>query len=256
MRYLLLLGASALLGHDMWIEPATFRPDPGQVVAVKLRVGQDLLGDPIPRSAHLIRDFVIADGVGRQNVAGREGSDPAGFVRVANAGVSVIGYNSNASAVELEAEKFNAYLKEEGLDAVLAARVRRKESGKKVREQFSRCAKSLLSAGAGQGDRILGFPLELLAEQNPYSLKPGEALPVRLVYGNRPLAGALVVAINRLRPAEKVTARTDREGRVKLLLNRDGMWMVKAVHMTAAQAGAEADWSSYWASLTFAMGSK
>ena len=30
--------------HDMWIEPATFAPQPGSIVAVKLRVGQDLIG--------------------------------------------------------------------------------------------------------------------------------------------------------------------------------------------------------------------
>ena len=44
--------------HDMWIEPATFAPQPGSIVAVKLRVGQDLIGDPIPRSAALIREQV------------------------------------------------------------------------------------------------------------------------------------------------------------------------------------------------------
>jgi hypothetical protein len=66
--------------HDMWIEPATFAPQPGSIVAVKLRVGQDLIGDPIPRSAALIREFVADSAGGRKLVVGREGSDPAGFV--------------------------------------------------------------------------------------------------------------------------------------------------------------------------------
>ncbi|MFN0102872.1 MAG: DUF4198 domain-containing protein [Bryobacteraceae bacterium] len=249
----------ALWGHDMWIEPTSFRPEAGQLIGVKLRVGQELLGDAIPRNARAIREFVVADASGRQTVMGREGSDPAGFLRVANAGVAVIGYSSHASSMELPADQFNAYLKEEGLEAVMAERARRKQGGAKARELFSRCAKSLLATGAtapGQGDRALGFPLELVAERNPYGLGPGEALPVRLTYENRPLAGALVVALNRLQPGVKVTARTDREGRVRLRLPGDGMWMVKAVHMIPAPAGAEAEWASYWASLTFAMGSK
>lgn len=235
----------AVEGHDMWIEPATFWPAAGQTVGVKLRVGQELLGDPIPRSAGLIREFVVVDAAGRRTVIGREGSDPAGYVR---GGAAVIGYWSNPSTVELEADKFNTYLKEEGLESVLAERARRKQIGMKVREQFSRCAKSLL---AGSGDRLLGFPLELMAERNPHELS-GTALPVRLTYESRPLAGALVVAMNRQRPTEKVSARADKDGRVRLQIKGDGVWLVKAVHMIPAGE----EWASYWASLTFGLENK
>jgi hypothetical protein len=30
-----------------------------------------------------------------------------------------------------------------------------------------------------------------------------------------------------------------------------GVWLVKAVHMIPAKPGTNADWESYWASLTF-----
>jgi uncharacterized GH25 family protein len=239
----------AMSGHDMWVEPSTFNPAPGQMVAVKLRVGQELLGDPIARSARSMREFVVVDGEGRHTVMGREGSDPAGYVRGREA---VIGYWSHPSTVELDADKFNAYLKEEGLESVLAERARRKQNGAKVREQFSRCAKSLL---AGAADRQLGFPLELVAERNPHGLGTAP-LPIRLIYLNRPLSGALVVAINKLNPEEKVTVRTGKAGRAHLRLAREGMWMLKAVHMVAGPGSAEADWVSYWASLTFGLGSK
>jgi uncharacterized GH25 family protein len=76
---------------------------------------------------------------------------------------------------------------------------------------------------------------------------------VRLTYENRPLAGALVVAMNRLHPAQKLAARTDRDGRVRFRLPAGGMWLVKAVHMIPAPAGTNAEWASYWASLTFEM---
>jgi len=166
----------------------------------------------------------------------------------------VIGYRSNPSKVELAAEKFNLYLKEEGLDAVASVRSSRHETDAKAHEIFSRCAKSLVLSGPAnesQGDRRLGFTLELVAERNPYNLRPGQDLPVRLTYENRPLAGALVVAMNRLNPAEKVAARTDRDGRVRLRLKPGGMWLIKAVHMIQAPAGSDAEWASYWASLTF-----
>src|SRR5438128_10847513 len=33
------LSGAPLLAHDMWIEPTTFFPEPGQIVGVRLRVG-------------------------------------------------------------------------------------------------------------------------------------------------------------------------------------------------------------------------
>ena len=245
---------ASLFAHDMWIDPTTFSPESGQIVGVRLRIGQDLLGDPLPRDPALINQFIVEDETGRKPLVGRDGADPAGFLRVATPGLLVIGYRSNPSAVELTPEKFNQYLKEEGLDAVAALRARRNETGARAREIFSRCAKSLVLSGSAnekQSDRSLGFPLELVAERNPYALRAGQDLPVRLTYENHPLPGALVVALNRVNPAEKVAARTDRDGRVRLQLRPAGMWMIKAVHMVPAPAGTNAEWASYWASLTF-----
>lgn len=243
-----------LHAHDMWIEPATFAPDAGQVVGVRLKVGQDLMGDPLPRDPRLINEFVVQDPAGRQPLVGRDGSDPAGFFRIAAQGLLIIGYRSNPSAIEQTADKFNQYLKEEGLDAIAALRARKNLTGAKARELFSRCAKSLVVSGSpspAQGDRALGFTLELVTEQNPYALNAGQELPVRLLYEGRPLAGALVVAMNRLHPSEKLTARSDEAGRVRFRLQKSGMWLIKAVHMVEAPAGADADWVSYWASITF-----
>ena len=250
------LSGASLGAHDMWIHPTTFLPESGQIVGVRLRVGQDLLGDPVPRDPALIDQFIVEDAAGRKPLVGRDGADPAGFLRVAAPGLMIVGYRSNPSPVELTAEKFNQYLKEEGLDAVAASRARRNETGNKAREIFSRCAKSLILSGAAneeQRDRTLGFTLELVAEKNPYVLRADDDLPVRLTYQNRPLAGALVVAINRRNPSEKLSARTGDDGRVRLRLPAAGMWLVKAVHMIPAPAGAGAEWASYWASLTFEM---
>ena len=248
------LTQTTLFAHDMWIEPTTFSPEPGQIVGVRLRVGQDLLGDPLPLDPALVNQFVLEDAAGRKPVVRRDGADPAGFLRVAMPGLVVIGYRSNPSAIEMAADKFNQYVKEEGLDGVAALRAGRHETGARIHELFSRCAKSLVLSGSpsdAQGDRRLGFPLELVAERNPYAMRAGEGLPVRLTYENRPLAGALVVAMNRLNPSEKLSARTDSDGRVRFTLRPGGMWLIKAVHMVPAPAGTSAEWASFWASLTF-----
>ena len=139
---------TSLLAHDMWIDPMTFFPASGQVVGVRLRVGQDLIGDPLPRDPALINQFVVEDDKGRQPLVGRDGAYPAGFLRITDPGLLVVAYHSKPSAVELASDKFNDYLTEEGLDAVAALRAQRDETGAKARETFSRCARSLLLSGS------------------------------------------------------------------------------------------------------------
>ena len=63
-----------------------------------------------------------------------------------------------------------------------------------------------------------------------------------------------MVAINKRNPSEKMAVRSDRNGCAKFQLRSDGMWLIKAVHMIQAPAGSNAEWMSYWASLTFEMG--
>jgi uncharacterized GH25 family protein len=249
---LLLILCTSLRAHDMWIQPANFSPAAGDIVSLRLLVGQDFLGDPLPRDPTLIRQFVVQDHAGRKPVIGRDGANPAGFIRVAEPGLNVVGYFSNPSSVEETAQQFNKYLTDEGLDTAAALRASRKQTGSNVRELFTRCAKTLVAAdGTGGADTALGFTLELVAERNPYTLHAGEELPLRLTYESHPLAGALVIAMNRHNPADKIRARTGSDGRVKLRLPASGMWLVKAVHMVPAPPASQADWQSYWASLTF-----
>ena len=256
---LALLLAAPVWAHDFWIQPASFAPAPGQAVAVRLLVGEHFSGEAVarPDPAGLLR-FVLADATSPSSVTvpGRTGADPAGLLRLARPGAYLIGFHGKPNAIELAAAKFNAYLEDEGLDAVLAARAERGQLGEPGREIYSRCAKSLVFAGpatddALPADRALGFTLELIAERAPHRLRDGEALPVRLLYEGRPLAGALVVAIPGAPTSDRIALRSDAEGRVLLRLPRRGPWLVKAVHMRPAPPGSGADWESLWASLSF-----
>ncbi len=248
--------AAPLLAHDFWIEPSSFRPEVDSTVGVRLMIGQGFQGEPLPRNPALITKFVMVSGGGETEIAGRPADDPAGMVRIAAPGLQIVGYRSRNSSVALEAAKFESYLREEGLEAIVAERARRGDSQKESRELFSRCAKALLFAGPGKPvgeDRDLGFTLELRAEKNPYGLHAGSELPVGLTYEGKPLAGALVTAIpkNPGDASEKLAQRTDKNGRVRLRLPREGAWLIKAVHMVAAPPDSGADWQSLWASLTF-----
>jgi uncharacterized GH25 family protein len=247
------LAAAAVSAHDFWIEPSSFRVEKGARLDVALRVGEGYRGDPVARNPDKIRRFVLVGPAGEQALAGEAGQDPAGQAVIAGPGLFVIGYHSHPSSITLEAPKFEAYLKEEGLERVSALRAARGEGAQPGREIYSRCAKALVASGRTEkasADRRLGLPLELVPEANPYEGRGGPTA-VRLLFRDQPLEGALVVALPKDAPEKKVEARTDSSGRVVLELGAGRTWLVKTVHMVEAPSGSGADWESLWASLTF-----
>jgi uncharacterized GH25 family protein len=256
---LAILAGGALRAHDLWIEPSAFTPAPGQHVAVRLRVGQGFRGDPVPRDPKLMERFAALGAKGEVPIPGVPNTEPAGFASFADPGLEVLVYDSRREPIELEGAKFEEYLREEGLQNVISLRAKRGQSAAPGREVFSRCAKALVAVGGGGGkdaggrgyDRVAGLPLELVPEKNPYTLTGGGDLPVRLLYAGKPLADVLVMALQKGRAGEAVSARSDAKGRVALHLDGPGVWLVKAVHMVAAPKEAGADWESFWASVTF-----
>ena len=243
--------SSVSLAHDFWIEPSNFRPRVGEEVSVALRVGQDFRGDPVPRDDRRIIRFALVSAGGAKPVGGLPATDPAGVAKIEEAGWSVVAYRSSRSPVKLEPAKFEQYLTEEGLDRILAIRKQRGETDRAGNEVFSRCAKSLLAVPpVDKGfDRIVGLTLELVAETSP-AAPARDGFHVRLLYEGKPLEGALIVALPQAQPDRKLRARTGRDGRAALPLDR-GVWLVKAVHMIPAPPDTGAEWESLWASLTF-----
>ena len=247
------LAVAAVSAHDFWIEPSAFRVENGAQVDVALRVGEGYRGDPVARNPEKIRRFVLVGPAGEQPLPGDAGQDPAAKAVIAGPGLFVIGYHSHPSSITLEAPKFEAYLREEGLERVIALRAARGQSALPGREIYSRCAKALVASGPADKklpDRTLGLPLELVPEANPYR-GGGGPTAVRLLFRDQPLEGALVVSLPKDAPEKKLEARSDASGRVVLELGAGRTWLVKAVHMVEAPAGSGADWESLWASLTF-----
>lgn len=250
----LLFVAQQALAHDFWIEPQAFQAKPGARVPLRLFVGQDFQGDSVPYFPQKFERYVAAGPAGLQPIPGVLGDEPAGAVTPAAPGLYVVGLHTKPDAVSFDsAEEFERYLLKEGLERNLALHRRRFKPGKRIEETYFRCAKSLIAVGAlpdGAADQALGFPLELVAETNPYQTPK---LRLRLLYQNKPLEGALIVAFNKTEPLAKLKARTGKDGRVEFDLARRGVWLVTSVHMIPAPLLSGYDWKSLWASLSFEM---
>jgi uncharacterized GH25 family protein len=188
-------------------------------------------------------------------------------------GGTLVAYQSNDAFLELAADRYNAYLKMEGLDETLAERKRQGAEAGAGREHYSRCAKTWIAppaaagkAGGQGGNRLVepvGLPYEIVPLGDPASEKK---LRVRLIFQGKPLAGALLRAWNRSLERDAVPTdaasrdsvpdtfegRSDREGVVSVPVDRPGEWLLNSVHMQAAPPRSGADWESIWASFSFA----
>lgn len=250
----LLLFCGPAAAHEFWIEPTKFRPASGERVPLKLYVGQHFAGDALLYNPGQFERYVYVGPTGEASkVPGTLGDDSAGSVPIEDAGLYVVGFYSKKFDINFESyEEFEKYLVAEGLERHRALAKKRAKLRDGVFETYTRCAKALIPAGAPNAapvDRVLGFPLELVAQNNPY--RGDGRLTVQLLYRGKPVADALVVAFDKQRPSDRLGARTGQDGRATLTLARPGVWLVNAVHMIPAPLLSAADWESFWASLTF-----
>jgi hypothetical protein len=240
-----------LHAHDFWIEPGTFHPAPGAMVTVALRVGQNFVGDPVPRSSSMIERFIVRQAGRDDPVNGLENVDPAGWIRADGETTAVIAYRSRPTFIELPPAKFEEYLRLEGLDSIIDLRTRRGERDKPGRERFFRYAKALLT-GARTSTAVtqpVGLGYEIVPDEDPtIGASPFRG---RVLYRGAPLTGVLVVAMLQSDPSVRMTMRSDAQGAFSFLLPRPGVWLIKATHMIRASFFSGAEWDSLWASLTF-----
>jgi uncharacterized GH25 family protein len=181
----------------------------------------------------------------------------------------MMAYESAFRPIELPAGLFDRYLADEGLDGPRAARAKSGAAAGPGRERYARCAKTWLmgtgrARAAERATHVLGLRFELVPGRVPSA--PGESLTVRALFQGRPLTHALVRAwrrpiasgwapasiADRDSVAPVAEGRTDAEGLVTLRIHGAGEWLINSVHMVPSAAPEEADWESYWASLTFA----
>ena len=221
------------------------------MVAVGLRVGQDFIGDPVPRASAYIASFAVRHNGNTQDIGGSDRIDPAGFLRAEGGATAIISYASTGADIELPPGEFEDYLRLYGLDDIVASRASRGEKNKPGRERFFRCAKALLTglSSSSAVTRPLGLAYEIVPDDDPTArLQPFRG---RILYDGKPLAGALVVALLHGEPGVHLQTQSDAKGAITLPLPRPGVWLIKSVHMVRAGFFSSEDWDSYWASLTF-----
>lgn len=253
--------APAVAGaHDYWLQPRDFWVAPGGAVPMSIQVGHGPSRQAWPIDLGRVLLFRSRSGAGDADRRGELRSGPTGEetrLIFKTSGVHVLALQTTPTFSDLPALRFNDYAREEGLAPALKWRDAHAQTDKPGREYYSRRAKALVRVGDQPGPDILvttpvGLNLEIVPERNPYTLPANEALPVRIIFEGRPLAGATVKLTNLDFDNRPLAVRqTDKNGRAVFQVPHRGTWLINVIWTKPTPGDARADFETTFSSLTF-----
>lgn len=247
-----------LTGHDLYLLPDKFRPAAGETIHVAFHNGDSFPESEVAPKPERLRNAVLRSALRSVPISHLQisGKETLGTATVVETGSLFLSVETVPNFIELPAEKFTDYLREEGLTGVIAWRESHGESTQPGRERYQKFAKSLLVSGAGNDffQKPQGLTIEIVLLKDPSAMRAGAQLPVQVLLRGKPARDLSVEAAwagDGGRKKVSVVGRTDADGRVVVPLTNPGKWRLHALFMERCNDAKAADWESYWASLTF-----
>jgi uncharacterized GH25 family protein len=264
MKKVLLLSAALMasfwaMSHEFWLLPSTWFAQPGQPVRVQLCVGEGFRCEPWEAGTSRVTQFSsYVEKKSTHHLASlqKHGLDSL-WLYFEQPGTHLVALSTNSKLIELAADKFDAYLEEDGLEHIRALRRERGQTDRPGRELYRREAATLIQVGTQPSHVFFdstSFELRILPEKNPLLSASTDSLGFQIQFKGQPLTNALVRHWHHDAAGEPVVQfkKSDALGRVRFQLNA-GPQMVSVVHMLPHSEPKEADWQSIWGNLTFCL---
>ena len=269
-----LANLTPLHAHEFWLAPVSTALTVGDTAELTLHVGEFFEGDLVGFSAAQtvsLRQYSADGSKDLRALLSPSTAQRALTLPLAKTGSYLVAFESQPNSITLTADSFNAYLHDEGLDFIKTRRETAGTGKAPARERYRRYVKTLLRVGqapaSARGSALAikdktyavraGHRLEIMPLADPLAMSPGDALRVRVLFEDKPLAGALVKAWHkRAGQTLIIRATSASDGSVSYNLPYAGAWMLSVVHMIPAIGEKDLDWDSLWGNLTFSMPSK
>lgn len=256
--FVVLLGlATMLMSHEFWLQPDKFIYKAGDDVNLRLLVGENFEGENWTGNNQSVQSFHlhlhdVTDDLSPQ--VSEEVGDSLQF-SIHEAGTYMITYNSTNKHIELKPDEFLAYLKEDGIQDAIDYRNANNETDSIGRENYQRSVKTLFQVGDlinSIHKKQTNLPVDIIPLSNPYKFKRGDTLTVRILFQKKPLSNSMVKVWHRVNnETEKIELVSNENGEVRFHVKAIGSWMISTVKMIRLPDGNDAQWQSYWGSLTF-----
>ena len=193
MKKLLFLLIALVLfsSHDMYLKLDTYFLDSQTTASIKLFNGTfDKSENTIDRNRMV--DVSLVGNGNRTQVDSSQWSELDGATilnfTTGGAGTWVAGVSTRPRNIEMAAADFNKYLEHDGVLDMLEWRKTNNALDQDAVEKYSKHVKTIFQVGSQRTDdwkTILGYPIEFIPLGNPYTLKAGDELQVKLLWQGR-----------------------------------------------------------------------
>lgn len=256
--------ASAASAHELFLKPGQHYVAPDSEIEIDLFNGSYAeSANPVGRE-RMADASIVSDGkrVAIDAAAWRDSEQFAILTtKMAKPGTHAIGVSTRPKAITLEANDFDVYLHEEGIDDVAADRKRDNAPATPVTERYSKHVRTVVQVGQALTDdasQPLGYPTELLLLSNPASLKAGRILTFQALYRGKPLPNQLVYASHEGLHAHdasgahvsRIKVRTGADGKATVKIDQAGKWYLTMIYLRKVDE-TDVQYESNWSTVTF-----
>jgi hypothetical protein len=119
--FILLFFSFLLSAHEFWLEPDKFLYEAGEPITIKFLVGENFEGENWSGNRLKVNQlyFYSKDFTDELSSEISEEKGDSLQISIFDEGTAMLTFNSNNSFINLEAEKFNEYLKEDSLQTAI-----------------------------------------------------------------------------------------------------------------------------------------
>jgi hypothetical protein len=249
--------AGRLCAHDLYLMPDRFLTKPGAPLRVVFQNGDEFPKGTSAVKPERLRNTRLVSQAGTAEFTGiaAEAKQTVASVKAPGPGLAILTSSTLPGFIELDAVKFKSYLEHENLTNAIQWREKHGETGKPGRERYSKYVKSMIRVDRSDGffAHKTGLTIEIVPEADPYSLKPGQNLPVQVLFRGQPAVDVAVESawLEGGKSKLETIGRTDGEGRIQIPVKAAGPHRLHAIAMERCADPKAAGWESFWASLTF-----
>jgi uncharacterized GH25 family protein len=247
-----------VFAHEFWIQPNKFIYKRGETVNLRFLVGEKFKGANWTANKDKVNSLrLYFDDVTDKNLDDNLGDKTGDSLQLAmlDEGTVMVTLNTKNTFIDLAPDEFNAYLREDGLTEAIEYRSKTGDTIKHGLEYFQRSVKTIFQVGSKTTDAYkhkTDLPLDIIPTEHPYSVSKDGHFKVKILFKGQKLKKAKVKVWHRLEgKVSQHEYTTDDDGELKFFLSPEGQWMISCVKMVRLENDLQAEWQSYWGSLTW-----
>lgn len=200
-HFFLVLAFILLCSHDLYIRMDSYFLKPNQKATLNLYNGTFEKSENLITRDRMLDASLVFNG-NRYPIDPSQWTDKDSTITQfifdpIEVGTYVAGVSTKARNIKLTAEKFNDYLKHDGVLDMIEQRKNENSLDQDAVESYEKHVKAIFQVGDERTDdwkTVLGYPIEFIPQENPYEKYAGETLKVQLLLDGKPLANQLVYA--------------------------------------------------------------